>query len=104
MPDIYEFHVGGLIGPVIQSALPELISTDNGHQTKLFGTAAEPADVHRLLTRLTDSGLIANHILLSNQARWDDRSPKSDAPVTPGASSPADDYASGPGDSAPRQS
>jgi len=104
MPDIYEFHVGGLIGPVVRSALPELTSIDDGRQTRLFGTAVEPSDVDRLLVRLAGNGLVPNHIVLSNRSRWDDESAAEHLPVTQGGPEAADDYAFGADDSAPRQS
>lgn len=106
MPD-YEFHVQGLIGPVVQSALPELTRCDGPRLTRLYGTAAEPTDIDLLLRRLTDSGLVADHILLSTQSRW----------VGPGANDDdqrrddqrrddqrRDDQSRGATDSAPRQS
>jgi hypothetical protein len=69
MADIYEFHVTGLIGPVVRSALPELTSEPDCRRTLLSGSA-EPGEVSRLLEQLRDSGLLLQHVVLSIENRW----------------------------------
>jgi hypothetical protein len=68
--DAYEFHVTGLLGPVIRSALPELTFCDVPTQSVLTGTVAGPDDVAELLRRLTDHRLIATHIVITQETRW----------------------------------
>lgn len=70
MSDVYEFHVTGLIGPVIESALPELTTAPSGSMSVLSGTANSPAEVERVLLRLGDAGLAATHIVISSSDRW----------------------------------
>jgi hypothetical protein len=69
MADIYEFHVTGLIGPVVRSALPELTSEPDCRRTLLSGSA-EPGEVSRLLEQLRDNGLLLQHVVLSTENRW----------------------------------
>ena len=70
MADIYEFHVTGLIGPVVRSALPELATGAGDRNSVLSGTATGPDDVDRVLRRLGDAGLTPTHIVISNGRRW----------------------------------
>ena len=66
MTDIYEFHVTGLIGPVVRSALPELTSERDCRRTLLSGSA-EPGEVTRILEQLRDSGLLLQHVVLRTE-------------------------------------
>jgi len=70
VPEIYEFHVAGLIGPVVRSALPELTTGAGDRNSVLSGTANGPDDVDRVLQRLGDAGLAPSHIVISNGRRW----------------------------------
>lgn len=79
MADIYEFHVTGLIGPVVQSAFPELTSVAGETRTTISGAAAGPTDIDALLRRLDANGLVTHHILLTDRARWLDAPPVTDA-------------------------
>ena len=68
--DFYEFHVAGLIGPVIRSALPELSISAEPLGTFLTGRVHELVEVDDLLRRLHDQGLITTHIVISEQDYW----------------------------------
>ena len=70
MAQMYEFHVTGLIGPVVQAALPELATQPASKHSVLTGTADAPCDVEKLLDRLTDHGLVADHIVIASDTRW----------------------------------
>jgi hypothetical protein len=70
MAELYEFRVAGLIGPVIQSALPELTAEAGGRQSVLTGTAMTPDAVDCLLQQLQDAGLTESHILIARDNRW----------------------------------
>ena len=70
MAEIYEFHVAGLIGPVVRSALPEFTTGPGGRDSVLSGTANSPDDVDRMLQRLGDAGLTATHIVITSNKRW----------------------------------
>ena len=70
MADVYEFHVTGLVGPVIEAALPELTIGAPPPSSVLIGTADNPDGVTVLLGRLAEHGLVADHILLSDPCRW----------------------------------
>ena len=75
MAEMYEFHVTGLIGPVVEAALPELTTQAAPKHTVLTGTAGEPGDVQELLDKLTDHGLVPDHIVLAAGGRWRDSNP-----------------------------
>jgi hypothetical protein len=68
--EIYEFHVTGLIGPVVRSALPELATGAGEKNSVLSGTANGPEEVDQVLRRLGDAGLTPSHIVISNGRRW----------------------------------
>jgi hypothetical protein len=68
--EIYEFHVAGLIGPVVRSALPELATGAGGKNSVLCGKADGPEEVDRVLRQLGDAGLSPTHIVISNGRRW----------------------------------
>jgi hypothetical protein len=68
--EIYEFHVAGLIGPVVRSALPELATGAGDRNSVLSGKADGPDDVERVLQRLGDAGLTPSHIVISSGRRW----------------------------------
>ena len=70
MSAVYEFHVTGLIGPVVESALPELTPHPAPKHSVLTGTAGEPRVVQELLDKLTDHGLVADHIVIAARTRW----------------------------------
>jgi hypothetical protein len=72
MADLYEFRVAGLIGPVIQSALPELTAEPGHRHSVLTGRATTPDAVDCLLRQLQDAGLTESHILISTDKRWQD--------------------------------
>lgn len=75
MPEMYEFHVAGLIGPVVRAALPELTPHPNARHSVLTGTAPGPSEVQELLHRLTDHGLVTDHIVIARDDRWQDPLP-----------------------------
>ena len=75
MAEMYEFHVTGLIGPVVESALPELTTQAAMEHSVLTGMASEPRDVQELLHKLTDHGLVADHIVIATGTRWRDTNP-----------------------------
>jgi hypothetical protein len=70
MTDVYEFHIAGLISPVVRSALPELVAATGSRDTVITGRADEPGEIDDLLQRLYDNGLIATHIVIGRHARW----------------------------------
>ena len=70
MTDVYEFHIAGLISPVVRSALPELVAATESRDTMLTGRVDDPADIDDLLQRLDDHGLIATHMVIGRQTRW----------------------------------
>jgi hypothetical protein len=72
---MYEFHVTGLIGPVVEAALPELTSQAAPKHSVLTGTTDEALDVQTLLDKLTDHGLVADHIVIATGTRWRDTRP-----------------------------
>ena len=78
MAQMYEFHVTGLIGPVVEAALPELTPQTPAKHSVLTGTASEPRDVDTLLDKLTDHGLVADHIVIARDTRWRDTCPSAD--------------------------
>ena len=60
MAEIYEFHVAGLIGPVVRSALPELATgPDSIRDSVLSGTADRPGRGRPGVETLGDAGLTA---------------------------------------------
>jgi hypothetical protein len=73
MTAAYEFHVSGLLGPVVLSALPELTASDEPEHSVLTGKAQGPEDIVELLCRLTDYRLVATHIVITQDTRWCDR-------------------------------
>lgn len=70
MTDVYEFHIAGLVSPVVRSALPELVAATESRDTMLIGRVDGPGDVDDLLKRLDDHGLIATHIVIGRHTRW----------------------------------
>lgn len=78
MPEMYEFHVTGLIGPVIRAALSELTTQPESKHSVLTGTVDETRDVVTLLNKLTDHGLVADHIVIARDTRWQDTYPTTD--------------------------
>ena len=70
MTEDYEFHVSGLLGPVVRSALPELTACAAPTECVLTGMADGPDDVTQLLERLADHHLVATHIVISSGDRW----------------------------------
>lgn len=78
MAHTYEFHVTGLIGPVVRAALPELTTQAVREHSVLTGTADEPHDVDTLLDKLTDHGLVADHIVIARDTRWQGTCPTVD--------------------------
>lgn len=70
MAEVYEFHVAGLIGPVVRSALPELATGAGDRNSVLSGKADGPDDVDRVLRQLGDAGLTPSHIVISSGGRW----------------------------------
>ena len=70
MAEVYEFHVTGVIGPVIKAALPELSADSQNRRSVLTGTADSPEAVNDLLRRIGDAGLTTTHILINREGRW----------------------------------
>jgi hypothetical protein len=70
MTDVYEFHIAGLISPVVRAALPELVTGTGSRDTMLTGRVTEPGQIQDLLARLNDNGLTATHIVIASRARW----------------------------------
>ena len=59
---IYEFRVAGEIGPVIRSAVPELIAQPTECSCVLSGSVDEPDDLRRLLDHLAELHLVEAEI------------------------------------------
>ena len=70
--DVYEFHVLGLLGPVLQGALRDLRVNPADRESVLTGTAQAPDDITALLGRLTDSGIVPTQIRICRTNRWHD--------------------------------
>ena len=66
---VYEFHVAGLIGPVIRSALPELTAHRESLATVVTGRVDDSDEVARLLRRLTDHGMIVTRLSITDPSR-----------------------------------
>lgn len=62
MAAIYEFHVTGLVGPVIRSALPEMEAFEQRSGRTLHGTAAERREIDRLLELIQTFNLIVQRL------------------------------------------
>lgn len=82
MSEVYEFHVAGVVGPVVRAALPEL-SADSQHRVSvLTGTVATADAVDDLLRRISAAGLDTTHILITRESRWQQGAiPADDAPA-----------------------
>ncbi len=70
MADVYEFHVAGVIGPVVRAAMPELSADSQGRLSVLTGTAENAEAVEDLLRLISDAGLNTTHILITREGRW----------------------------------
>ena len=70
MPEVYEFHVAGLIGPVVRAALPELSADSQDKRSVLTGTAESAEAIDDLLRRIGDAGLNPTHIVINRESRW----------------------------------
>ena len=70
MTDVYEFHIAGLISPVVRAALPELGARIGSPDTILTGGVTEPARISDLFALLDDHGLVATHIVIVRRDRW----------------------------------
>ncbi len=70
MADVYEFHVAGVIGPVVRAAMPELSADSQGRLSVLTGTAENADAVEDLLRLISDAGLNTTHILITREGRW----------------------------------
>jgi len=68
--DVYEFHVAGVIGPVVRAAMPELSADSQGRLSVLTGTAENAEAVEDLLRLISDAGLNTTHILITRESRW----------------------------------
>jgi hypothetical protein len=68
--EVYEFHVTGVVGPVVRAALPELSADSQNLVSVLTGTAASAEAVDDLLRRIGDAGLKTTHILITRESRW----------------------------------
>ena len=62
MAAIYEFHVAGQVGSVIKSALPEMEAFEQRSGRTLHGTAAERAEIDRLLELIQTFNLIVQRL------------------------------------------
>jgi hypothetical protein len=69
-PDVYEFRVAGLIGPVLRSALPELVAIAAAPSTTLTGRTSTPDALDDILRRLRNQGLTTTFILITRHDRW----------------------------------
>ena len=49
MAAIYEFHVAGMVGSVVRSALPEMQTFEQRSGRVMHGTATERSEIDRLL-------------------------------------------------------
>lgn len=83
MTDFYEFHIAGLITPVVRSGLPELVAGTGSRDTVLTGRVDDPSDIDHLLRRLDDNELITTHVVIARRTRWD-RSLGSETGLPPG--------------------
>ena len=70
MPEVYEFHVAGVIGPVVRAALPELSADSQEKRSVLTGTAESADAVDDLLQRISDAGLDTTLIVINRESRW----------------------------------
>ena len=70
MAEVYEFHVTGVVGPVVRAALPELSADSQNRISVLTGTAASAEAIDDLLRRIGDAGLKTTHILITRESRW----------------------------------
>ena len=70
MAEVYEFHVTGVVGPVVRAALPELSADSQNRVSVLTGTAPSAEAVDDLLRRIGDAGLKPTHILITRESRW----------------------------------
>ena len=81
MAEVYEFHVAGVIGPVVRAALPELSADSQDKLSVLTGTAQSPEAVDDLLRRITDAGLNPTHIVINREGRWHQPPTSSDGDI-----------------------
>lgn len=77
MAEVYEFHIEGLVGPVVRAALSDLTPHDGAPMSLLSGTADSPAEIDNLLRVLDEHGMCTDRILLSRQDRWHQAAPAS---------------------------
>jgi hypothetical protein len=75
--EVYEFHIAGLVGPVVRAALSDLTSHDGPPMSLLSGTADSPAEIDNLLRVLYEHGVCADRILLTRHDRWHQAAPAS---------------------------
>jgi len=73
MAEVYEFHVAGVVGPVVRAALPELSADSQDKRSVLTGTAQSPEAVDDLLRRIDDAGLEPTLIVINRETRWQHR-------------------------------
>lgn len=66
MPELYEFTITGSIGPMIQSCLVGFSPIAESRWTVLTGTAANPAELRRVLDHLDAHGTPVLDIRISN--------------------------------------
>ena len=82
MAEVYEFHVTGVVGPVVRAALPELSADSQSRVSVLTGTAASAEAIDELLRRIGNAGLKTTHILITRESRWQHSAmPADDAPA-----------------------
>ena len=65
MADVYEFEIGGTIGPLVARGLPELSTVAETGRTVLTGSAAGPDDLRRLLDLLDAHGTAVTAVRIS---------------------------------------
>jgi hypothetical protein len=70
MAEVYEFHVAGVVGPVVRAALPELSADSQDKRSVLTGTAQSAEAVDELLRRIDDAGLEPTLIVINRETRW----------------------------------
>ena len=82
MAAIYEFHVAGMVGSVVRSALPEMQTFEQRSGRVMHGTATERGEIDRLLELIQTFNLNLQRLQICE--RPDIRSP--------GARSGVDDH------------
>lgn len=67
-PDVYEFRVTGLIGPLTRAAMPELTSAECAKDSRLVGSVPDGQHITSLLDRLDQALIVINDIVITRTA------------------------------------